>query len=261
MYVLAYSMLVIGSVFWRFANYGIIATIKYLFIDKFAFKKKFKSLKTEQTKNFFKFCNKFTNLSDKKNKTIEANIDRMIKKVVFNILTDKQIKINDELIYSTTRLKVLGYLISTMKIDCILESGSYNGTSAFFMEEVSKSVGKNSFLKIVSFDVQFNSYLNRSTEVDFIVLKKPVRISFKKLTKYYFNNYDRILFFHDSDHSYENMTFEFAWAWDHLKVDFLVSDDVSGNSAFSEFAFTRGLNPVYCKFDDGPTVGVIKRIL
>ena len=74
----------------------------------------------------------------------------MVKKVVFNILTDKQIKINDELIYSTTRLKVLGYLISTMKIDCILESGSYNGTSAFFMEEVSKSVGKNSFLKMLN---------------------------------------------------------------------------------------------------------------
>jgi len=44
------------------------------------------------------------------------------------------------------------------------------------------------------------------------------------------------LFFHDSDHSYENMTREFGLAWAHLKTGgALVADDVTENRAFRDF--------------------------
>jgi predicted O-methyltransferase YrrM len=44
-------------------------------------------------------------------------------------------------------------------------------------------------------------------------------------------------FLHDSEHSYECMTFEYQLAWHHLKTGgLLVSDDIGWNSAFKDFA-------------------------
>lgn len=49
------------------------------------------------------------------------------------------------------------------------------------------------------------------------------------------------IFFHDSDHSYENMMFEFDKAWGYLMPKgFLLVDDITENSAFSEFIRKRG---------------------
>lgn len=44
------------------------------------------------------------------------------------------------------------------------------------------------------------------------------------------------LFFHDSDHSYENMMFEFNESWKYLRPGgYLLSDDITDNGAFDEF--------------------------
>jgi predicted O-methyltransferase YrrM len=44
-------------------------------------------------------------------------------------------------------------------------------------------------------------------------------------------------FMHDSEHSYECMSFEFDTAWDALRADgAIVADDVTVNSAWDEFA-------------------------
>lgn len=44
-------------------------------------------------------------------------------------------------------------------------------------------------------------------------------------------------FIHDSEHSYECMTFEYHQAWQHLKPGgLLVSDDIRWNSAFEDFS-------------------------
>lgn len=47
----------------------------------------------------------------------------------------------------------------------------------------------------------------------------------------------RIQFFiHDSEHTYENMAFEYQTSWKHLDHGgLLVSDDISANSAFADF--------------------------
>jgi len=50
------------------------------------------------------------------------------------------------------------------------------------------------------------------------------------------------LFFHDSDHSYENMMFEFSCAWPYIREEgFLVSDDVNDNEAFTDFCRDKGV--------------------
>jgi hypothetical protein len=45
------------------------------------------------------------------------------------------------------------------------------------------------------------------------------------------------MFYHDSEHSFENMSFEFEWAWQNLVPSgLLVSDDIDWNDAFGEFS-------------------------
>ena len=51
------------------------------------------------------------------------------------------------------------------------------------------------------------------------------------------------IFFHDSDHSYANMTWEFETAWPKVGPDgLLVSDDVLANTAFFDFCRKASLN-------------------
>lgn len=49
------------------------------------------------------------------------------------------------------------------------------------------------------------------------------------------------VFFHDSDHSYENMLFEFNECWPHLPAGgILVCDDANWNNAFIHFCSNKG---------------------
>jgi predicted O-methyltransferase YrrM len=51
------------------------------------------------------------------------------------------------------------------------------------------------------------------------------------------------IFHHDSDHSYENMSFEFATAWPFIRRGgLLLSDNVDLNSAFADFCQTQHLS-------------------
>jgi len=44
------------------------------------------------------------------------------------------------------------------------------------------------------------------------------------------------LFFHDSEHNYENMMFEFKCAWPHIRQHgILLADDIEKNSSFRDF--------------------------
>jgi hypothetical protein len=49
------------------------------------------------------------------------------------------------------------------------------------------------------------------------------------------------LFIHDSLHTYANMTWEFQAVWPYLRAGgVLISDDVDGHSAFSDFVSQVG---------------------
>lgn len=43
------------------------------------------------------------------------------------------------------------------------------------------------------------------------------------------------MFFHDSDHSFENQTFEYEYAFSHMKKGILISDDVWWSDAYKTF--------------------------
>jgi hypothetical protein len=59
------------------------------------------------------------------------------------------------------------------------------------------------------------------------------------------------IFYHDSEHSYENMKFEYSAAWPKIPAGgLLLSDDVTWNNAFKEFLFekTHKFNRTYRNF-------------
>jgi len=56
------------------------------------------------------------------------------------------------------------------------------------------------------------------------------------------------IFIHDSDHSYENMMFEFKTAWPYLRSKgILLSDDVDQNDAFLDYSDSVKRHPVIIK--------------
>jgi hypothetical protein len=67
------------------------------------------------------------------------------------------------------------------------------------------------------------------------------------------------MFFHDSDHSFENMRYEFECVWKFTNVQCLISDDVEFNSAFVVFCEKHHLTPLFFKLDFGPLVGFVLR--
>jgi len=57
------------------------------------------------------------------------------------------------------------------------------------------------------------------------------------------------VFLHDSEHTYENMMFEYAEAWKHLhKGGLLISDNVFINSALRDFSKLNARKPLYVYF-------------
>ena len=61
------------------------------------------------------------------------------------------------------------------------------------------------------------------------------------------------LFFHDSEHSYENMMFEFEWALLHLSINGIISsDDISWNTSYYDFMSRhKELHPIFDKYEFG----------
>lgn len=60
------------------------------------------------------------------------------------------------------------------------------------------------------------------------------------------------IFYHDSDHSYQNMTFEFEAVWPQIPHDgFLLSDDVKRNDAFKDFVHKNEIRDHYISFGFG----------
>ncbi len=68
------------------------------------------------------------------------------------------------------------------------------------------------------------------------------------------------IFFHDSLHTYKNMQFEFEAAWPFVNKDgFLISDDISGNSAFHDFYSKIGLEPFILPQNEKSFLGILKK--
>jgi hypothetical protein len=104
----------------------------------------------------------------------------------------------------------------------------------------------------------------RGKEVGFVVpegLRKRWVLKIGKSKDLLPNLLDEInkvdVFLHDSEHSYENMMFEYATVWPYLTEGaLLLSDDISWNSAFRDFSRKLKRKPI--KFHPSNLGGMMK---
>lgn len=249
----------VGSGSWRIKNYGLIPYFKYLFFAKL-FKQKF------YIENF-KICTSISELNESTLKIEKQNLDQFIaefdkfyRNLIFdlNSLNEKTIGVkssNLKLSATNTRLLVLSFFAKFKDFDIIIETGTQNGMSALSLENFCNT-GRTD---IFSLDIKQNTIPNGRGMIKFVVLESPVRKSLQQNLNTYLQGDKDVFFFHDSDHSYENMFFELNFVWKFPQITFLVSDDVSENLAFVRFAKKNNLTPTFCKFDSGPVVGFVVR--
>jgi len=242
-----------GSQIWKLRNYGLLAVIKH-FTVFLSFKPNKKS-KTKTATSLIDVCDFF--------KTDESNLvwlDQMVNKY----LMAAEIKFKDSGIEikkgavgenaSKNRLLCIGLAILKFSPDAFIETGTQNGISAQFAMEISQTL--NMKIRIVSFDVQENSQLIPGAKFERIILKTPVRKNLSLDLEELGNNYERIVFFHDSDHSYENMYTEFTKAKKYLNPLAFLSDDIELNNSLSDFSKENNLTYFQFNLDNNNSVGI-----
>jgi len=237
--------MIIGSVSWRFFNYGPKAVIGYLLSRN---NKKIQLSDLSNLEELYNFNSKefLEEYSDFIHQGMQNIYTEFFSnKLVKNVFRDVTIN----------RIIIVGILIASQKYDKLVETGTQNGISISMFNLIKKQ--SISEIKLYTLDVE-NHVKKLEDGVSYIKLKWPVRDSFKKFARS--DNFTNSIFFHDSDHSYENMSFEFKYAWDIMKVAVIVSDDVEQNKAFKDFCTERNLTPKYFKIDSGPVVGIVFRI-
>jgi hypothetical protein len=248
------SVNTVGSVKWRVKNYGLFAAINYISRETiYKHKKSHKNSLNEMSfidlaeilgiNDFHKVTREVSELISNKTEELKANNKIDIKDVISGEA------------YSDTRLKVLSICILGYLPETIFETGTQHGLSASIISKVISNYNINS--KFVSFDISEQYLLDNSVKKHRSILTPPVRKDFKSKTLKIAKG--RVLFFHDSDHSYENMKFEFDWAWNTLSVGVLISDDIEGNTAFLDFCKNNKVKGIGLKFDNGPAVGLVLR--
>jgi hypothetical protein len=250
----------LGSLIWRINNYGLPAVIRYIV---------FRRLKTSNKLENFDQFRTLEALVDRNNPNTEGeekglilNFNRTYDFIVdlYSDFVSSGNRIKNNIIgngASSTKFKVLAYLIEKNRFDLIIETGTQYGTTALFMDRYLQD--NNIKCDLVTIDVEMYPSPKHSSKLIKKYLKSPGRKNFKILTKNLVESKRKILFFHDSDHTYENMLFEFRWAWNQLDVFCIVSDDIENNSAFIDFAHSIAKIPIICKFDFGPAVGILQR--
>lgn len=245
----------IGTPLWRILNYGVYPTFKYFATHRLGSRSQEKILESLSVSDFAALIGVKGENSENVSR---ENVLSMVKKMRDQVKSDSEgRKIKDVLgsESSIARLIILELAIRSNTFKSFLETGTQHGLSAFVVNESAKRYSPT--MDIVSFDVSHKQYFVRSAGVTYSLLASPVRRNFKKETLDF--KHDPLLFFHDSDHSYENMFFEFQWAWDHLEAEVLISDDIDGNDAFFDFCKSTGVTGYRIVIDNGPAVGFAKR--
>jgi hypothetical protein len=242
----------IGSLPWRVSNYGVFATLQHLGLRSRTLSRGIKIPEIDK--------NEFLEILGVSEKL--SIIEFMINDCLFEMNQKREIENNQYKIKnvsdvksSKTRLFAIIAIISTSHYENFIETGTQHGISAFVAGKAMEKFQSKG--KVFTFDARQNILLGKFNNCVYYVLPEKLRANFKKITLSI--NPKKAVFFHDSDHTYENMLFEFNWAWNVLKVDVLISDDISGNSAFLDFCVKNKIKGYVLKFDDGPAVGYANR--
>jgi predicted O-methyltransferase YrrM len=152
---------------------------------------------------------------------------------------------------NTTFGKWIYCCIRILKPEVIFETGVAHGYSSWI---ILNAMHKNKNGKLISIDLpnndtnteyNFNHQTNTGWLVPEILRERwEMHLGDAKVLLPQLLNAEKTIdiFFHDSDHSYEHMKFEFETSLPYIKQGGLIlSDDVHKNEAFSEIVNSKGL--------------------
>ena len=160
-------------------------------------------------------------------------------------------------------------IVKSLKPMNVVETGVLHGFTTMLILE---AMNQNSVGQLISVDLPspygappanvdgYNDTLPMGCSSGWIVPKRlrsnwnlVVGSSRLELPKLNFDG-DLDLFIHDSDHTYENMMFEFSFAWNELRPGgVLVVDNIESNNALPDFSTTVERPVMYLPSD--PTFG------
>lgn len=170
-------------------------------------------------------------------------------------------------VFGMTESRMLYAICRALRPQIILETGVASGlSSSMFL----LAIKKNKMGRLMSIDLPPNIDLNNKIKQFTLLpedkktgwlvpedLKKNWQLKLgdaKKILPEILKETKNIdLFLHDSDHSYEHMKWEFEIIWPQL-TKLLISDDISKNSAFSEFSLKTTSS-----FKISDRLGIIKK--
>jgi hypothetical protein len=245
----------IGSPIWRILNYGLTPTVRYFLTHRLGAKSPTKNLEPLGASDFAKLVGIHEANPEA---TSRASVQTMMQSMRIRAeaeLNGVKIKRVLESDSSISRLILLELITRSGQFKSFIETGTQHGLSAYIVGETAQRLGLE--MKISSFDVSHAQYFIKSSGSDYFCLSRPARKKFMDSTLEINDN--PLVFFHDSDHSYENMLFEFNWAWDNLQAAVIISDDIDGNDAFYNFCESHQIKGFRILIDAGPAVGVAVR--
>jgi hypothetical protein len=253
------SIRIVGSTLWRIRHYGIIPALKYN-LQKVNLNKSYEASLQNLHSGMLKFGFNTETHPDKHEfieQALNITRDRFDK-------VDNSFKLDSKLQEflmdrsDNTRLFVMGILILESKPPHVVETGTQLGISANFFADLFDI----SFItsKLTTLDVKKcpeNISLVWNNRVYQKVLEAPARESFiKELEKV--AKSEGNIFFHDSDHSSENMKFEYYQVLSSRKFSWIVSDDVDLNDEFSKFCVKNNLLFSIIGERGGQNIGIAK---
>ena len=242
-----------GSLNYRLANYGVTATLKYVILEK-VFKKK--KLKSKSITTSPVSVTGFFNLDQSKFDFISLFVDRYLADCETIILSNG-IRIKLGVVGKDSpknRLYALGLAIYALRPAMYVETGTQHGISAGFVEKLSEVLDLK--IRVVSFDVVTQSKTIPGFGFERIILKYPVRKSLIENLNRLKLECNKVIFFHDSDHSFENMYWEFKIALKTLDPIAIISDDVSLNKSFLKFCKRKKLKFIQFRISSGNAAGI-----
>jgi len=139
---------------------------------------------------------------------------------------------------------LLYQLIRSIRPEIVLETGVANGVSSTFVLAALEANGSGQLYSIDEANPDDSPFLPEGKEVGWMV-PEELQERWHFVSGRTEDELERVLesvgvidvFFHDSDHSYETMNYEYWTSWPYLaKGGFLLSDDSGMNSAFHDFA-------------------------
>ena len=158
-------------------------------------------------------------------------------------------------------------LIRKNEPETIIETGVAHGISSFLFLKAIDCNGKGMLISIdlpnrnpagYQYDgITDRIYLPLDKEPGWLVpkdLRKTWKLMIGKSSEVLPKLGNCDLFYHDSEHSYKNMTMEYEWAYQHLSSGGIIgSDDITWNNAWMDFLSNhKDLHP----FLDDITLGI-----